>query len=93
MQQWAKRLAIAVILTVADIAVFDIFFGVIWQAWGWNPWVKAALVALLALWIASATVLWFHVSKNLRRPLREWAVAISSDPWPDSSQLRRDSDV
>ncbi len=57
MQERAKRLANAVVLTVADIAVVNIYFGTIWLAWDWNPWAKAALFALLAVWIASATVL------------------------------------
>jgi len=41
----------------------------------------------------SAIVLWIHVSDDLRRPLRERAVALSCGPWPDSSELRRVSDV
>ena len=57
MQERAKRLANAVVLTVADIAVINICFGTIWLAWDWNPWANAALFALLAVWIASATVL------------------------------------
>jgi uncharacterized membrane protein len=93
MQQRAKRLAIAIILTVADIAVFHIHFGVFWQARGWNPWVQNTLVALVAVWVASATVRWFHTSKDLRPILRERAVAIPSDPWLDSNERRRESDV
>ena len=82
-----------VVLTVADIPVVNIYFGAIWQARGWSPRAKAGLLAHLAVWIASAIVLWIHVSDDLRRPLRERAVALSCGPWPDSSELRRVSDV
>jgi hypothetical protein len=86
-------LANVVVLTVADIPVVNICFGAIWQARGWNPRAKAGLLAHLAVWIASAIVLWIHVSDDLRRPLREGAIAFSRDRWPDSSELRRVSDV
>ena len=82
-----------VVLTVADIPDVNIYFGAIWQAKGWNPRAKAGLLAHLAVWIASATVLWTRVSDDLRRPLREGAIALSRDRWPDSSELRRVSDV
>ena len=82
-----------VVLTVADVPVLNIYFGAICQARGWNPRAKAGLLAHLAVWIASAIVLWIHVSDDLRRPLRERAVALSCGPWPDSSELRRVSDV
>jgi len=80
MRQRAKRLAIAIIVTVADIVAFNIYFGVIWLAWGWNPRVKAALVALLRVWIASETGLWMHVSNDLRRTPRERASGLTSNP-------------
>ena len=82
-----------VVLTVADIPVVNIYFGTIWQTRGWNPRAKAGLLTHLAVWIASAIILWIHVSDDLRRPLRERAIALSRDRWPDSSELRRVSDV
>jgi hypothetical protein len=81
-----------VVLTVADIPVVNICCGAIWQSRGWNPQAEAGLLAHLAVWIASAILLCIHVSDDLRRPLRERA-ALSRDPWPDSSELRRASDV
>ena len=57
MQERAKRLANAVVLTVADIPGGNIYFGAIWQARGWNPRAKAGLLAHLAVWIASLTSL------------------------------------
>jgi len=93
MQRRAKRLAIAIILAIAEIAVFYIYFGVIWQARGSIPWVEGALVALLAVWIVSATVRWFHASNDLRPTLREQAVAIPHDSGRDSNEIRRESDV
>ena len=93
MQEGEKRLAIVAVRSVANIPAFNIQFGAIWHAWGWNPRVNAALLALLAVWIASATVLSIQVSDELSWPLRERAFALSRDPWPDSSELRRCSDV
>ena len=93
MQEGEKRLAIAAVLTVAVIAVVNIYFGAIWRVWGRDAWAEAALLALLPVWIPSATVLWIPVSNNLRRPLRKRAIALSRVAWPDSSELRRDSDV
>jgi cytochrome c5 len=58
MQQRAKRMAIAVVLTAADVTSFNSYPGAIWRTWGQDPWAKAALLALLALWISSAAVLW-----------------------------------
>ena len=49
MQERTKRLAIAVVLTAADVAIFKNCAGVIWQAWGRDPWAKVGLFALLAL--------------------------------------------
>jgi hypothetical protein len=93
MQEREKRLAIAAILTVAHIPVVNIHFGAIWQAGGCKPRANPALLTLLAVWIASATVLSIQVSDELSRPLHERAFALSRDPWPDSSELRRCSDV
>lgn len=93
MQEREKGLAIAVVLTVADIAVVNIYFGTIWRAWDLDPWANAAGSALLAVWLAAATVLWIHISNDRRPPLRECAMALPSDPRPGSSELRRDNDV
>jgi len=56
MQDGEKRLAIVAVLSVANIPAFNIQFGAIWHAWGWNPRVNAALLALLAVWIAIAPI-------------------------------------
>jgi hypothetical protein len=93
MQGREKTVTIAVVLTVADIAVVNIYFGAIWRAWGLNPWANAAPFALLAVWLAAATVLWIHISNDAHRLLRECAMALPSDPRSDSSELRRNNDV
>jgi hypothetical protein len=93
MQEGEKRLAIVAVLSVANIPAFNIQFGAIWHAWGWNPRVNAALLALLAVWIASATVLSIQVSGDLSKPFREQANVPSRSPWRDSCELRRGSDV
>jgi hypothetical protein len=93
MQERAKRLAIAIVLTVADIATFNSYSGVIWRTWGQDPWAKTALLALLGLWIASAVVIWGHVSNDIRLTLRERDLALLRNPALAPGDLRRDSDV
>jgi hypothetical protein len=93
MRERAKRLAIAILLTAADVVTFNSYSGVIWLTWGQDPWPKAALLGLLALWIVSAVVLWIHVSYDLRQTLRERNLAFPSDPVTAPSDLRRNSDV
>jgi hypothetical protein len=93
MQERAKRLAIAVVLTAADVAIFNSYSGVIWRTWGQNPWAKAALLALLALWISSAVVIWGHVSNDVRQTRRERDLALSRDPALAPGDLTGGGDV
>jgi len=93
MQERAKRLAITILLTVVDVVTFNSYSGVIWQTWGRDPWAKAALLGLLALWIVSAIVLWIHVSYDIRQTLHERNLALSRDPAMAPTGQRRNSDV
>jgi hypothetical protein len=93
MQAQTKSLAIAVTLTVFDIAVFHQYFGVIWQVWARNPWAEAALLILLSIWIASAAVLWIQVSRDLRHSLRERAFVLSRNPGLDPSDIGENNNV
>jgi hypothetical protein len=93
MQERTKRLAIAILLTVGDVVTFSSYSGVIWQTWGQDPWVKAALLGLLAFWIVSAVVLWIHVSYHLRQTLHERDLALARAPAMARRGLRRDGDV
>jgi hypothetical protein len=93
MRERTKRLAIAFVLTVADVAIFNLYAGDIWQVFGKNPLAQFELLALLALWISSAAVIWFHISNDLRETLRELNPELSQDPPLDPSEPRRDSDV
>ena len=93
MQERAKRLAVAVVLTAADVATFHCYSGVIWRTWGQYPWAKAALLALLGLRIASAAVIRGHVSNDVRQTLRERDRAFSRNPALAPRGPRRDSDV
>ena len=93
MQERAKRLAVAGVLTAADVATFHSYSGVIWRTWGQYPWAKAALLALLGLWIAPAVVIWCHVSNDVRQTLRERDRTFSRNPALAPRDPRRDSDV
>jgi hypothetical protein len=88
-----KRLAIAVVLTTVDVATFNKCAGVIWQAWGQDPWAKAGLSGLLALWVSSAAVIWFHISNDFRDTLLERNRALSPAPGLVPREPRRDNDV
>jgi hypothetical protein len=93
MQERAKRLAIAVVLTVADVVTFNNYSGVIWRTWGQHPRARAALFALFGLWIASAVMIWGHISNDIRQTLRERDLALSRNPALAPRNPRRDSDV
>ncbi len=93
MRERTKRLAIAVVLTAADVAIFKNCAGVIWQAWGRDPWATVGLSALLALWVSSAALIWFHVSNDFRNTLLERNHALSPAPGLIPREPRRDSDV
>jgi hypothetical protein len=66
-----NRLAIAVVVTIIDVAPGDYYCRVIWQVFARDLFARAALLGLLCLWIASAAVLWLHVAYDLRQTLRE----------------------
>ena len=93
MQERAKRLVMAVVLTAADVATFNNYSGVIWRTWGRNPSAKTALLTLLGLWISSAVVIWGHISNDVRQTLRERNLALSHNAVLASREPRRDSDV
>ena len=58
MRERTKRVAIAVLLTAMDVALLDRYFGVLWQAWSKVLWIRGGFLLLLALLVASASVLW-----------------------------------
>jgi hypothetical protein len=71
MRRQTKRLAIAVVLTIVDVAACNYYCGVIWQVFARYLFAKAYLLGLLCLWVASAVVIWLHVAYDLRQTLRE----------------------
>lgn len=93
MRDRAMRLAIAFVLTIVDIAIFNRYSGVIWQAWGRDPWARLGLFALLALWVSSAVVIWVHISNDPRQTFCERRRNFSQDPAHDSSEPGRNRNV
>ena len=87
------RFWVAVLLTGMDIAVFQHFLGVIWQAWPGVEWIRMVLLSTLALWAGSAAVLWLHVYYDLRQLLYERRIARTLNVAPLPAELREDSDV
>ena len=88
-----KLIAIAVVLTIVDVAACDYYCGLIWRAFAKNLFAKAALLGLLTLWVASAVVIWLHVAYDLRQTLRERSERLAFDSRSTPSRLRRDSNV
>ena len=88
-----NRLAIAVLLTLVDVAAGKCYCGVIWQAFSQDLFARAALLGLLCLWITSAAVLWLHVAYDLRQtlPERDGGLVFKATTIPAESG--RDSDV
>jgi F0F1-type ATP synthase assembly protein I len=66
-----RRLAIAVAVTIIDVAACNYYCIVIWEAFATDSFARAALLGLLSLWIASAVVIWLHVAYDLRQALQE----------------------
>ena len=87
------RFSIALLLTGMDIAVYEHFFGVIWQVWSGVAWIRVVLWLLLAVWMGSAAVLWLHVYYDLRHFLYERRGALALNTSPIANELREDGDV
>jgi hypothetical protein len=88
-----RRLTIAVVLTIVDVAACSYYCGVIWQAFARDLFAKASLLGLLCLWVASAVVIWLHVAYDLRQSLRERSEGLALNSLRAPSGLRRDSNV
>ena len=93
MQKQTRRLLIVIALTAADIAIFRRYSGVIWQTWGHIPLAAFDLLGLLAIWIASAGMMWLHVSNDLLRALRLRLRSPCPTLGVTAAEPRRDSDV
>ncbi len=87
------RFSVAVLLTIMDIAVFEHFFCVIWEAWSRIAWIRVVLIPTLAIWTVSAAVLWLHLYYDLRQFLYERRCSQSLNPATVPTELGRDSDV
>lgn len=93
MQRQTTRLVIVIALTTADVTIFRRYSGVIWQTWGHIPLAAFDLLGLLAIWIASAVMMWFHVSNDLLRALRRRQRCTSPALGAAAADPRRNSDV
>jgi hypothetical protein len=87
-----KRLAIVVVLTIADVATGNYDCGVIWEAYARDLFAKAALLCLY-VWVASAVLKWLPVAYDLRRTLRERVDRLAFNAAPASAEPGRDSNV
>jgi hypothetical protein len=88
-----RRLDIAVVLSIVDVAACNYYCQFIWQAFARDLFAKGALIGLLCLWIASAAVIWLHVAYDLRQALRERDYWLALDAATTSTEAGRDSNV
>ena len=88
-----RRLAIAVVLTIVDVAACNYYGHFIWQAFARDLFAKGALLGLLYLWIASAAVIWLHVAYDLRQILRERDGRLAFDVTTIPAEPERDTNV
>jgi hypothetical protein len=93
MRRQTKRLAIAVVLTIVDVAACNYYCGVIWQVFARYLFTKAALLGLLCLWVATGVVIWLHVAYDVRQIFRARSNRLAFDPVTASFELRRDRNV
>jgi hypothetical protein len=63
------RIAVAILLTVADVVVFRNCIPEIWEIWSGDPMIRCVLFFLLAIWGTSAVILWFHAAIAIRQVL------------------------
>jgi hypothetical protein len=88
-----KRLAIAVALTIVNVAVAKYYCGVIWQTFAQYQFARAAMLGLLSIWVASAIVIWLHVAYDLRQALRERDYRLAFDAVTAFTEAGRDGNV
>jgi hypothetical protein len=93
MTERTKRLALAVVLTVVDLAASSYYCGVIWQAFARDRSARATLLGGLCLWIAMAVVMWLHVVHDMCEVIRKRNDRLALGPATAPDALRRDSDV
>jgi hypothetical protein len=93
MKERTRRLAIAFVLTIANVAVFKSYAREIWQIFGQKPLAEFDLIALLGLWVSSAGVIWFHISNDVRETFRQLNRALSRDITLDLSEPTGDNNV
>ena len=88
-----RRLAIAVVLTVADVWAASNYCGVIWRTISQHPLARAAFLGLLWLWVSSLAVLWLHVAYELCQALRERDSSPAFDTVMVAAEPQRESHV
>jgi hypothetical protein len=88
-----RRLAIAVAISIIDVAASNCYFSVIWDAFARDIFARATLLGLLSLWVASAIVIWLHVAYDLRQTLQERSESHMFGSLAVPSKERRDRNV
>jgi hypothetical protein len=93
MKERTRRLAIAFVLSIANVAVFKSYASEIWQTFGQKPLAQFGLIALLGLWVSSAGIIWFHISNDVRDTFRQLNRTLSRDITLDLSEPTGDNNV
>jgi hypothetical protein len=93
MNEAAKNLSIAVLMTIADAAVVVWYGGVIWQALSPIVWSRILIWLLAALWALSLARIWARAIYGLRRGPRSRSFDLTSGAAITSIDLRGEGDV
>jgi ABC-type bacteriocin/lantibiotic exporter with double-glycine peptidase domain len=89
----AKKLTIAVLMTIADAAVVVWYGGVIWQALSPIIWSRVLILLLAALWALSLARIWSRAIYSLRRGPRSRSFGLTSGAAITSIELWGEGDV
>jgi hypothetical protein len=89
----AKNLTIAVLMTIADAAVVVLYGGVIWQALSPIIWSRVLILLLAALWALSLARIWARAIYSLRHTPGSLGFDLTSGAAITSIDLRGEGDV
>jgi peptidoglycan/LPS O-acetylase OafA/YrhL len=85
MSRSVQLCALAVVVTLADLAVFVHCMPILCQAWGANPWFMCSLFAAMVIWLNSLANLWRIGTRHLylSRTSPQASVSLLQLPAPD----------
>ena len=93
MNEAGKNLTIAILMTVADVAVVAWYGGVIWQVLSPIIWSRILILLLAALWALSLARIWARAIYSLRHTPGSRSFGLTLGGAITSIDLREEGDV